>query len=293
MFSTRTPTFLRLDLILLSLFAVLSLTPSYWISSTASLITYPEHANAEAASTLAFAFPQTDSHPSWASVIEKVDIPPDVLSVRNVAEPPPSNDSNNDTEHPDSSLTDSGASPPRMSRVTIAFIVFSVGLCLLSIYYRITHPTRSHLFDDHIKPTISHISDRLPTSILLISQRLVDISHRLSAHLPSVNSPSSPLITAFVGKFHRKSRRRPRNTPHSFRVGEGRLVEWAQEDMGMLDLDSEATDFMVNAEDPNESEDLVDEYIPLSVGMGWKAKTKTAKGGPLLPVRNYGSATGW
>jgi hypothetical protein len=63
--------------------------------------------------------------------------------------------------------------------------------------------------------------------------------------------------------------------------------------MGLLDIQSES-DFMVNAEDPIEgSEDLDDEYIPLNVGMGWGRKGSRLGQGSSQPVRNYGSAMTW
>ncbi|KAJ3862059.1 hypothetical protein EV359DRAFT_83701 [Lentinula novae-zelandiae] len=221
----------------------------------------------------------------------------------------PSNDSNTDsdthTENPDSNLTDPGAIPPHPSRVTVAFLMLGVG------------------------PAISHISDCLPNSLVFLFHRLAVLGNRLSAHLPGIGGQKLVLPATLFGasnsKSHRNRRRRRRGGPgpspsplsplipsglsspsgsNSFRVGEGRLVQWAQEDMGLL-LDMEsgesepggseaAVDFMVNAEDPAESEELVDEYIPLSVGMGWKSRF--GLGGPrsagetVLPVRNYGSA---
>ena len=43
------------------------------------------------------------------------------------------------------------------------------------------------------------------------------------------------------------------------------------------------------------SEDLTDEYIPLSVGMGWGSWKGSSRSGQnsSLPVRNYGSAMTW
>ncbi|KAJ3800778.1 hypothetical protein GGU11DRAFT_352830 [Lentinula aff. detonsa] len=308
MFSKRTPLFLRPNpdyrmLKLLSLFAALILTLLY-TSLTTSLIIYPEVAEAEAASSIAVYSTSTYSYPSLASVDEKLEVPRrNVMLERDVVESAiapeifSSNDSDNNTDYPDSDLTDSSSTPPRPSRVTVAFIVLAVGLCLLSIYRLITH-SPTHLIDNYLKPTISHTTDRLPASLILVSRRLAAIYHRLSAYLPNVSRvPSAilptPLVTAF--KSRRKFGRRRGPGHSSFRVGEGRLVEWAQDDMGLLDMDSEATDFMVNAEDPAESEDLIDEYIPLSVGMGWKDRlgTRTVQAGPMLPVPNYGSAISW
>ncbi|KAJ3851390.1 hypothetical protein EV368DRAFT_65798 [Lentinula lateritia] len=243
----------------------------------------------------------------------------------------PSNDSHSDsdthTENPDSSLTNHGATPPHPSRVTVAFLVLGVSLCLFSIYFLITHHPPSYLINKHVRPAISHVSDRLPNSLVFLFRRLAVLGNRLSAHLPGIGGQklvlSSTLLRAFNSKSHRNRRRRRRGGPgpspsplsplipsslsspsssHSFRVGEGRLVQWAQEDMGLL-LDMEsgeselgeseaAVDFMVNAEDPAESEELVDEYIPLSVGMGWKSQFglggPRSAGGTVLPVRNYG-----
>ncbi|KAF8823229.1 hypothetical protein HHX47_DHR10000304 [Lentinula edodes] len=222
----------------------------------------------------------------------------------------PSNDSNTDsdthTENPDSNLTDPGATLPHPSRVTVAFLILGVG------------------------PTISHISDRLPNSLVFLFHRLAVLGNRLSAHFPGISGQklilSATIFGPFNSKSHRNRRRRRRGGPgpspsplsplipsslsspsssNSFRVGEGRLVQWAQEDMGVLpDIESgesrpgefeAAVDFMVNAEDPAESEELVDEYIPLSVGMGWKSRFglggPRSAGGMVLPVRNYGSAT--
>ncbi|KAJ3983517.1 hypothetical protein F5890DRAFT_1599158 [Lentinula detonsa] len=300
MFSKRTPLFLRpnLDyrmLKLLPLFAALILTLLY-TSLTVSSIIYPQLAEAEAASSIVVYSPSTYSYPSLASVDEKPEIPRrNVILERDVVESAiapeifSSDDSNNNTDYPDSDLTDSSSTPPRPSRTN--------SLCLLAIYRLITH-SPTHLIDNYLKPTISHTTDRLPASLILVSQRLAAIYHRLSAYLPNVSRvPSAilptPLITSF--KSRRKFGRRRGPGHPSFRVGEGRLVEWAQEDMNLLDMDSEATDFMVNAEDPAESEDLVDEYIPLSVGMGWKDRlgTRTVQAGPMLPVPNYGSAISW
>ncbi|KAJ3886443.1 hypothetical protein GG344DRAFT_81711 [Lentinula edodes] len=205
----------------------------------------------------------------------------------------PSNDSNTDsdthTENPDSNLTDPGATPPHPSRVTVAFLILGVGLCLFSIYFLITHHPPSHLINKHVRPTISHISDRLPNSLIFLSQRLAVLGNRLSAHLPGVGGQKlvlpATLLGAFNSRSHRNRRRRggpgPSPSPlsplipsslsnpsgsNSFRVGEGRLVQWAQEDMGLLlDMESGASelaeseaavDFMVNAEDPAESEEL-------------------------------------
>ncbi|KAH7879199.1 uncharacterized protein C8R40DRAFT_583594 [Lentinula edodes] len=246
----------------------------------------------------------------------------------------PSNDSNTDsdthTENPDSNLTDPGATLPHPSRVTVAFLILGVGLCLFSIYFLITHHPPSHVINKHVRPTISHISDRLPNSLVFLFHRLAVLGNRLSAHFPGISGQklilSATIFGPFNSKFHRNRRRRRRGGPgpspsplsplipsslsspsssNSFRVGEGRLVQWAQEDMGVLpDIESgesrpgefeAAVDFMVNAEDPAESEELVDEYIPLSVGMGWKSRFglggPRSAGGMVLPVRNYGSAT--
>ncbi|KAJ4469198.1 hypothetical protein J3R30DRAFT_3713843 [Lentinula aciculospora] len=302
MFSTRTPLLLNLDYRTfksLYLFAVLTLI-QLCILSTANPLTF---SNLDQASPS----PRADTYTMLASLAEIYDTPrQNTVSLRDVvklvikvAETSSFNDSDTDTDDPDSSLTDTNAIPPRPSRATIAFIVLAVGLCLLSIYYVTLHPP-INLIDDHIRPTISHISDHLPNSLNLISQRLAVISHRLSAHIPSFSIigriPSALLPTSLVGTFKpRKSRRRRGpGSPTSFRVGEGRLVQWAQEDMGLLEMDSEAVDFMVNAEDPAESEELVDEYIPLSVGMGWKGRLGVkSDGGAVLPVRNYGTATSW
>ncbi|GAW05919.1 hypothetical protein LENED_007806 [Lentinula edodes] len=219
----------------------------------------------------------------------------------------PSNDSNTDsdthTENPDSNLTDPGATLPHPSRVTVAFLILGVGLCLFSIYFLITHHPPSHVINKHVRPTISHISDRLPNSLVFLFHRLAVLGNRLSAHFPGISGQklilSATIFGPFNSKSHRNRRRRRRGGPgpspsplsplipsslsspsssNSFRVGEGRLVQWAQEDMGVLpDIESgesrpgefeAAVDFMVNAEDPAESEELVDEYIPLSVGWG-------------------------
>ncbi|KAE9393346.1 hypothetical protein BT96DRAFT_924081 [Gymnopus androsaceus JB14] len=171
----------------------------------------------------------------------------------------------NDTTDQDN-LADPSVSPPRPSRAAVAFIVLAVGFCILSISYLIYHP-----------PTLIH-------------QRLLVIFERLRTQLPTINiKRTSALLPTSFGAFSppsRKSRGR-----RSFRVGENRLVQWAQEDMGLFDYDMESSeaDFMVNAEDPAEAGDLADEYIPLSVGMGWKGRPGSRSG----PVRNYGSATTW
>ena len=67
--------------------------------------------------------------------------------------------------------------------------------------------------------------------------------------------------------------------PAQFRVGEGKLVRWAQEDMEIL---ADEEDFMVNA-NANGDEDLglIDEYIPL----------KPSPRKNFMP--NYGSARPW
>jgi hypothetical protein len=62
-----------------------------------------------------------------------------------------------------------------------------------------------------------------------------------------------------------------------FRVSEGKLVRWAQEDMELIEDDSEE-DTMVNASDDG----LEDEYIPLRRG-----NTSNAWAGK---APNYGSA---
>jgi len=195
------------------------------------------------------------------------------LMLRIAEDAPP----NNDTNDPDN-LTDTGASLPRPSRVTVAFIVLTLGFCLLSISYLIYHPP-TRLIDGHIRPYISRISNHLPKFIVTTSERLAVIFNRMRARLPSTSRAVALLPTTFRPT---KSRRRRGGL---FRVGEGRLVQWAQEDMGLVDMDSEA-DFMVNAEDSAEAAelDLADEYIPLSVGMGWKGRPGTR------PIRNYGSA---
>jgi len=194
----------------------------------------------------------------------------------------------NDTTDQDN-LADPTATPPRPSRVAVAFIVLAVGFCILSISYLIYHPP-TRLLDQRIRPLISFISDHLPTFVLVIHQRLLIIFERLRTQLPTINiNRTSALLPTSFGAFSppsRKSRGR-----RSFRVGENRLVQWAQEDMGLFDYDMESSeaDFMVNAEDPAEAGDLADEYIPLSVGMGWKGRPGSKSG----PVRNYGSATTW
>jgi len=217
----------------------------------------------------------------------------------NVAEeaPNPLNDTN---ESDQDNLTDIGASPMRASRVTVAFIVLTVGFCLLSLSYLLYHPPAhlSHLLDKYIRPSLSQFSDHLPGFILIIYQRFLVIFHSLTSkmHLSSVRTTLLPTtVGRAFGSSYRKSRQRRRGA--SFRVGENRLVQWAQEDMGLLDDEMELeTDFMVNAQDVSEAEDLglTDEYIPLTVGMGMGGKGRP--GSTQLPVRNYGtagSATVW
>jgi len=203
--------------------------------------------------------------PSVGNVVE--------LMFRITQEPPPSNDTSDED-----SLTDT-ISPPRPSRATVALIVLAIGFCVLSVSYMVYHPPR-HLIDEHIRPYISHISNHLPKPLIATSQRLSVIFNRMRTYLPTTRA------TALLPTTFRpiKSRRR---RGASFRVGESRLVQWAQEDMRLLDMDTAEADFMVNAEDPSEAGelDLADEYIPLSVGMGWNGRPGSAR-----PIRNYGSA---
>jgi len=210
----------------------------------------------------------------------------------NVAEeaPNPSNDTN---ETDQDNLTDIGASPMRPSRVTVAFIVLTVGFCVLSFSYLLYHPPAlvSHLSKRYIRPSLSHFSDHLPSFIIIIHQRFLVLFQSVTSkmHLPSVRTTLLPTtIGGAFGSSYRKFRQRRRGAP--FRVGENRLVQWAHEDMGLLDEEMELeTDFMVNAQDVSEAEDLglTDEYIPLTVGMGMGRGGR----GTQLPVRNYGSAT--
>ncbi|KAF9070482.1 hypothetical protein BDP27DRAFT_1323751 [Rhodocollybia butyracea] len=152
----------------------------------------------------------------------------------------------NDTSDEDS-LTDT-ISPPRPSRATVALIVLAIGFCVLSVSYMVYHPPR-HLIDEHIRPYISHISNHLPEPVIATSQRLSIIFNRMRTYLPTTRA------TALL--------------PTTFRPIKS-------EDMRLLDMDSAEADFML---------DLADEYIPLSVGMGWNGRPGSAR-----PIRNYGSA---
>ncbi|KAJ3994754.1 hypothetical protein F5050DRAFT_426897 [Lentinula boryana] len=146
MFSKRTPLFLRpnLDyrmLKLLSLFAALILTLLYTSSTTSSII-HPELAEAEAASSIAVYSPSTYSYPSLAYVDEKLEIlrvmlESDVVESAIAPEILSSNDSDSNADYPDSDLTDSSSTPPRLSRVTVAFIVLAP---LLTIHPPSDHP---------------------------------------------------------------------------------------------------------------------------------------------------------
>ncbi|KAF5391158.1 hypothetical protein D9757_003089 [Collybiopsis confluens] len=196
----------------------------------------------------------------------------------------------NGTEDEDN-LTDINASPPRLSRVSIILAVSAVGACLLLIYILIHHPP-THLIDTHVRPSMTRLFCILPASVVHILRRTGDIYHRLASHLhlPATTS-ALPALGIPRTKPSVKSPRQ-RGTGSSFRgVGEGQLVKWAQEDMAMLDTSDMEADLMVNAEDSADADDLVDECIPLSIGMGWKARAGRTTRGSTLPMRNYGS--GW
>ncbi|KAJ4464116.1 hypothetical protein C8J55DRAFT_287661 [Lentinula edodes] len=191
MFSTRTPLLPLLNFLLCRRFRKLP-TLSFFVgsmiiqlcgSSTTRLIAEPE---ASSVKHMIFTpFPSTNVRQMY---------PTRTMLASSIASP--WNDSNTDsdshTENPDSNLTDPGATPPHPSRVTVAFLILGVGLCLFSIYFLITHHPPSHLINKHVRPTISHISDRLPNSLIFLSQRLAVLGNRLSAHLPGVD----PIVIA-------------------------------------------------------------------------------------------------
>lgn len=113
------------------------------------------------------------------------------------------------------------------------------------------------------------IATTLITATILISSR--QTRHYVSAHLQSAGYAILPLL------YNLKHITRPvvRNFPN-FKVGESRLVRWAQEDM-TLDGDE---DVMVNgsAGGPHGWGDLevMDEYIPLKSSPASYAKGKSA-----------------
>ncbi|KAI3607953.1 hypothetical protein WG66_005034 [Moniliophthora roreri] len=156
----------------------------------------------------------------------------------------------NDKEENDN-LLDTPSSP-RVSRTRAALTVLIIGIAFLSTCYFIYNPP-TYLIDTYLRPSLSRLSSGV--SRLNFSM----VPH----HIKGLN----------LNPMSKKSRRRARS---QFRVGENRLVQWAQEDMGLQgDMDT-----MVNASEDDEA--LLDEYIPLSVGMGWNGRRPAA--------RDYGTA---
>ncbi|KAG7095037.1 hypothetical protein E1B28_005828 [Marasmius oreades] len=134
---------------------------------------------------------------------------------------------------------------PRLSARATALTISIIGMLLLSTCYFIYNPP-TQLLNHYLRPSLS----RLP--------------------LPDINSFC---LTRFKPKKYR-SGRRPR--PHNFRVGENRLVQWAQEDMLEDDID-----VMVNAHDDDDA--ILDEYVPLSVGMDWQTRRPRDYGSTQFP----------
>ncbi|KAK7062686.1 hypothetical protein VNI00_000174 [Paramarasmius palmivorus] len=144
------------------------------------------------------------------------------------------------------------ATSPHVSRTRAALTVLIIGLVFLSTCYFIYNPP-TRLIDTYLRPHLSRISSRIPHLNL----------ETLPQQIKGLN----------LNPMSKKSKRRGRS---QFRPGENNLVQWAQEDMGL----NGDEDVMVNAAE--EDDTLLDEYIPLSVGMGWNGRGSIA--------RNYGTA---
>ncbi|KAF9261179.1 hypothetical protein L218DRAFT_1078912 [Marasmius fiardii PR-910] len=141
---------------------------------------------------------------------------------------------------------------PRLSARATALTVSIIGMLLLSTCYFIYNPP-TRLIDQYLRPNLSRLS--LP-------------------NLPGINRFNLPRFNPMAMSKKFKSRRRARTS--NFRVGENRLVQWAQEDMLEDDID-----VMVNANDNEDA--ILDEYVPLSAGMGWQARRPRDYGTTQFP----------
>ncbi|KAK1227091.1 hypothetical protein PQX77_009924 [Marasmius sp. AFHP31] len=155
---------------------------------------------------------------------------------------PPTDQEDGDSEN----LVDSTTKPHLSARAT-ALTISVIGVLLLTTCYFIYNPP-TYIIDHYLRPHLSRLS-------------LPNFSGMNGLSIPQMNVNFSPMT---ISKKFRSRRRYSR--PHNFRVGENRLVQWAQED---LDLEHDV-DTMVNAYDDENA--LLDEYVPLSVGMGWQSR---------------------
>ncbi|KAL0581272.1 hypothetical protein V5O48_000755 [Marasmius crinis-equi] len=147
---------------------------------------------------------------------------------------------------------------PQLSARETALTISIVGVCLLTTCYFIYNPP-TYLIDHYLRPNLSRL--HLP-------------------HLPNIGNLPIPRMNLNFNPMTlpKKFRSRPRcSRPHNFRVGENRLVQWAQEDLSFED----DVDTMVNAYDDENA--VLDEYVPLSQGMGWQTRRAKDYGTTKFP----------
>ncbi|KAK7457139.1 hypothetical protein VKT23_010439 [Stygiomarasmius scandens] len=158
--------------------------------------------------------------------------------------------------------------PPYSARRRAAIIIIVIGLIALTT-----------LIDTCLRPSLTRISPYLPSFHL----HLPTLSSHTFENL-NIKNIKLRIPSLIAGKRSRR-RRRAMARPFRFRVGENRLVQWANEDSRLIGEGGEAFDFeedyMVNGLDVDtENDDLegagargeFGEYVPLSAGMGWGRK---------------------
>ncbi|KAF9004532.1 hypothetical protein BDQ17DRAFT_1354150 [Cyathus striatus] len=157
----------------------------------------------------------------------------------------PKEDSEKEDKEGDDLLDPHGAGS-RVARKWIATIVLLAGTAAIITAILITSPSARHWTNEHLHGA---------------SYAVLPLLHRAGGTLKPVQKRFKSMIP---------------KTGRRFRQGESRLVQWAQEDMTLNDID-----VMVNEVDENNDDrwdvEQLDEYIPLKMSPRWSKGQRSPK----------------